>query len=440
MFRTAIPSLLTVLLLALPARASWVNQMGNGDSNSSYIGVGAAGSSLAATCGFVSSGSSPQVLYARTTTGDMWSEGGGFTGYGAALEFASETVGFIGGLIGKVWRTTDGGSSWVELPEATVGGGTMMDSEFVADIGISPDGQTIWIFGGSGKCAYSTNQGSTWSKIDVSIPADTSVTAGAVLGDNVWLVGGISPEEPVEGSDFEDPVPGHAASAGFVAYSSDGGSTFETISSGLEYELTEVSFVNPAEGWASAGTYQEGGAAIGRTIDGGETWEFIEIADFPEGEVVGVGMGASLIPAACLYVEFFGREVGVAVCTTATYEFDGSTGLFVTEDGGDTWDLQPGYKDAFPNQLMAASAVLDASMADCHRGWLVGAGKIIQRWDNDDPDLDCEQGGAPSDETPEDVGDPGGDTGDGDGGCGCSTLGGAARTTSLFAGILSILL
>lgn len=438
MSRYALTVLAAAFLLALPARASWVNQMGNGDSNSNYIGVGAASAQLAATCGFVNSGSTPTVLWARTTNGDMWSEGGGFTGYGAALEFASEDVGFIGGLLGKVWRTTDGGMSWVEIPDAMVGGGTLMDSEYVADIAVSPDGQTVWIIGGTGKCSYSADQGATWSKVEVSIPADTGVTAGAVVGDSVWIVGGVPMEEPTEGSDFEDPTPGNPASDGFVMYSEDGGGSFDTLTSGLEYELTEVSFVNPAEGWASAATFLEGGAAIGITIDGGETWDFVEIDDFPESEVVGINMGASVVPAGCIHVRFYGREVGTAVCTTSTYEFDGSTGLFLTTDGGETWEIQAGYKDAFANQLVAASAVNDVSMADCHRGWLVGAGKIIQRWDNDDADLDCEQGGAPTEETPDDVGDQDGDeAGGGDGGCGCSATGqGAPSLLSLLFSIL----
>jgi len=425
MWRFFLITLLISSLFSAPASASWLNQLGNGDSNASYIGVGAAGPSRAAACGYVNTGSSPQVLYATTSTGDSWSEGGGFAGYGAALEFASESVGFIGGLIGKVWRTTDGGASWIELPEATVGGGTMMDSDFVADIAISPDGQTVWVLGASGECAVSDDQGNSWSKVELDLLAGTSITAGALLGDSVWIVGGTSPEEPVEGSDFEDPSPGHPAGDGFVLYSADGGDSFDLLASGLEHQLTEVSFVNPAEGWAAAATYLEGGAAIARTSDGGESWELIQIDGFPDGEVVGVGMGASTVPAGCSFVEFFGREVGVAVCTTATFDSDGSTGLFLSVDGGESWEHQLGYKDSFPNQLIAAGEVIDTAMVDCHRGWLVGEGKIIQRWDNDDADLDCEQGGAPSEDVPEDLAEQDDGSSDGDD-CGCTTPGAAA--------------
>jgi len=424
-------------LAASPALATWTNQMGNGDSNTMFLAVAAGSASAACATGYINSGQSPQVLYARTVTGDAWSEGG-FTGYGGAMAFADESVGFIGGIIGKVWKTTDGGGSWVEIPEATVGGGTLMDSEYVADIAVSPDGQKIWIIGGGGLCAYSTDMGATWTKTEIALPGgEVAVTAGAVLGENVWIVGGIPAEAPVEGSDYEDPTPGHAASNGFVLHSGDGGATFETVASDLDQLLTEVSFINPAEGWASAATFTEGGAAVGYTSDAGATWSFAEVPDLPEDEVFGVGMGASLVPAGCSFVEFFGREVGVAVCTTATFEFDGSTALFLSTDAGASWELQPGYRASFATQMMSVSEIFDVAMADCHRGWLVGAGKVIQRWDNDDSSLDCLQGGAPSEEDiPEDIADPEG--GSAEDGCGCEAAGGSVAG-SLLAIIASVL-
>ncbi len=415
------------------AGASWVNQMGNGDSNSIYLAAGAApGASVACAAGWVNTGSSPQVLFARTDNGDNWTEGG-FNGYAGALAMVDNSIGFMGGILGKVWKTTDGGVSWVEIPEATLGGGTLTDSEFIADIVVSQNGQTVLIVGLSGLIAISLDQGSTWDKEEVSVPSGGSLTAGAVIGENIWFVGGTPSEEPTEGDDWEDPTPGHAGGDGFVLYSDDGGSSFDTIASNLEYELTDVSFVNPLEGWASASTSTEGGAAVGKTSDGGETWDFVSVPDFPEGEVFGVAMGASLVPAGCSGVEFFGREVGVAVCTSATFEADGATGLFLSTDGGASWEIQPGYKDAFASQMASMATIFDMAMIDCHRGWLVGGGKVIQRWDNDDQSLDCSQGGAPTEDVPDDLADPDASDGRGDD-CGCALVG----ATSLNSFILAI--
>ena len=211
---------------------------------------------------------------------------------------------------------------------------------------------------------------------------------------------------------------------GFVVRSDDGGAGFAEIANGLEFELSAISFVNPDEGWAAASKYTEGGAAIGVTTDGGETWEFVQPPDLPDDEIVGSAMGASGVLAGCNGVRFFGRLVGVAHCTTATFESDGSTGLFLTDDGGATWVTLAGYKAAFSMQLAAASTILDMAAPDCTRAWLVGEGKVIARWENDDETMDCEAGGAPSDDAPADNAV----SGAADDGCGCAAAGATATS------------
>jgi photosystem II stability/assembly factor-like uncharacterized protein len=422
------------LLAASSADASWTMQQCNGDQNTTYISVGAGSTAAAAAMGYIQSGGNTEVLYSRTSDGDAWVEGG-FTFYGAVVEFADPSVGYMGGLFGKVWRTIDGGATWAEIPEATVGGGTIADSETVADVAVSDDGATVWIIGATGRCSHSEDGGTTWTKIDVALPSGDglAVTAGAIRGETIWLVGGKPMAAPTEETDTEEATPGNPASGGFVLRSDDAGAGFAEIANGLEFELSAISFVNPDEGWAAASTYVEGGAAIGITADGGETWEFVTLPDLPDDEVVGLAMGASGVLAGCNGARFFGRQVGVASCTTATFESDGSNGLFLTKDGGETWAVETGYKASFPNQLAAASAIADMAAPDCTRAWLVGEGKVIARWDNDDTSLDCEQGGAPSDDA------PAGDDDDGAGadrGCGCAAAG---KTATLGVSLLSLL-
>jgi photosystem II stability/assembly factor-like uncharacterized protein len=338
----------------------------------------------------------------------------------------------MGGLFGKVWRTIDGGASWAEIPEAALAA-SMSDAVAVVDVEIADGGAVVWIVGGTGKCAHSEDGGATWSTVQAALPAGEglAVTAAAIRGGSVWLVGGTPMAEPTDDG-TGNTTPGSPAGNGFVLRSDDAGATFATVASGLAYALTDVSFVNPAEGWAAAATYAEGGAAVGYTDDGGATWDFAAPPDLPDEEVVGLAMGATGALAGCLGVRFFGREVGVALCTTRTFEFDGSNGLYLTTDGGATWAIQSGYKAAFPGQLMAASALVDTAFVDCHAGWVAGEGKVIARWDNDDAALDCEAGGAPGDDVPADVGGGGGARGD----CGCAATGSPASAGGLLSRLL----
>ncbi len=419
------------LLAAHPARAAWTLQQSTGSQDAVYASVGAGSAAVAAAVGIDNSQGNSQVMYAHTLDGETWAATG-FTGFASAVELADASVGYAGGLIGKVWRTNDGGSTWTELPAAEIGG-TMMDGEAIVDIAIADAGATVWIIGATGRCSHSEDSGATWTRIDVPLPADgLAVTAGDVRGGTIWLVGGLPMVAPTEATDTDSGSAGTPASAGFVLRSDDGGATFDTIASGLDHELTDVSFVNPAEGWAAAATYAEGGGAIGVTSDGGETWELTALPDLPVEEIAFASMGASTVLGGCGSVRFFGRQVGVASCTTKTFENDGMNALYLTTDGGGTWTLQAGYKAMFANQMAAANAISDAAFPDCHRGWLVGAGKIIMRWDNDDASLDCAAGGAPGDDVPDDVGGAGGSRGD----CGCAAIGAGAGAGSVLGALL----
>jgi photosystem II stability/assembly factor-like uncharacterized protein len=428
--------ILAIALLASPAaRAAWTLQQGNGDQNTIYVSAGAGSPSVAAAMGYNNSSGNTQVLYSRTEDGDTWVEGG-FAQLGSTVEFTDASTGYMGGLLGKVWRTADGGATWAELSDAIVGG-TLADAETIVDIAFSDDGLVLLIIGATGRCSYSEDGGTTWTRIDVDLPAgeDLAVTAGAIRGERIWLVGGRTMTAPTEAAYTEEAAPGNPASSGFVLRSEDSGASFSAVASGLDYQLADISFVNPDEGWSAAATFTEGGGAIGITSDGGETWEFVSPPDLPEDEIAFAAMGASTVLGACLRVSFFGRLVGVAGGTPRPVEYDGANGLYLTTDGGATWVIQTGYKAAFTSQLVAMSAIIDTAFPDCHRGWLVGEGKVIMRWDNDDTALDCAMGGAPGDDLPEDAADSGSASD-----CGCAEPGAAERSGfGLVSALLSLI-
>jgi photosystem II stability/assembly factor-like uncharacterized protein len=435
----AVAAALAAGTVSTPLLAGWTYQQGNGNEDDNLLAVGAGSGTAACAAGFSQAGGNPSPLFFRTIDGETWSAGG-FQGYGGAIEFIDGTTGLLVNMFGAAFRSTDGGAGWIALPEANLGAGTMMDGDYPADIAISVSREAIWIVGGTGKCAYSGDGGQTWTKTAVEIPGtDASLTAAAVVGETVWLAGGRA-SAPDEVDPFtEEVIPGHAAGAGFVLRSDDGGQTFQTVASNLAYAVNDVSFVNLDEGWLAGGTHAEGGAILGFTTDGGATWATAAPPDFPDEECF-VGMGASVVPGTCWKVAFFGRQVGVALCTTATWELDGSNGLFLTDDGGATWGHQAGYRASVPGEGMTElalvnSPIYDMSFPDCHRGWLVGRGKIIMRWDSDDQAMDCQAGGAPSEEEAPDDEDDAGE--DGSGSCGCAAAGEGGRS---LAGLLLSLL
>jgi photosystem II stability/assembly factor-like uncharacterized protein len=421
-----------VLLAAPPSYAAWTLQQSTGSQDTTYISVGAGSTAVAAAVGLDNSQGNTQVIYAHTLDGDAWIDGG-FTQWASALEFADASIGYAGGLIGKVWQTLDGGSTWTELPAAAVGG-TVADGEAIADVAIAEGGAIVWIVGSNGRCSHSEDFGATWARIDVPLPAGDGlqITAAEIRGGTIWLVGGLPMVEPTEATDTDSGSAGAPASSGFVLRSEDGGAAFDEVASGLEYALNDVSFVNPAEGWAAAAKYTDGGGAIGVTTDGGETWDFSGLPALPEEEIAFAGMGATTAVGACVRAQFFGRQVGVASCTTQTFENDGINALFLTTDGGASWALQAGYKAMFANQMASVNPIMDIAFPDCHRGWLAGSGKIIMRWDNDDAALDCAAGGAPGDDVPDDVGGSGSSRD----GCGCTAIGADGGAGSLLGALL----
>jgi photosystem II stability/assembly factor-like uncharacterized protein len=438
MFRAGLMfPLLTLLFAVLAPRAADAEFTLQSSADQSYVYTGAAARNLTEGCaaGFHQLSQSAEPLF------DCFGTGGGvqpgaFGGWALSLEFADEQRGYAGTIFGLLFETTDGGASWQEVPSAALSSG-MSDMVEVTDIAVSLDGQLVVAAGSDGRLASSGDGGASWERVDLSLPSGTAIEAVSVVGEQIWIGGGVAPAAPVD--DEFDPDPGHPGSGGFVLHSDDGGGHFETLVSGLAHCVRDLSFVNPAEGWYAGGTADNAGetasgALIGFTADGGQSWDTVAPPNLSEEEVAGSAMGATGLLAECRRVRFYGREVGLALCTTATFEYDGTPGLYLSLDAGRTWEHQPGYKDQFSNPLFAANEAIDLAAPDCRGGWIVGEGRLVMRWEADDQSIDCESGGAPGDEVPEDLAEEGSGGG---GNCGCSAIG---RQTAGALGALIALL
>jgi photosystem II stability/assembly factor-like uncharacterized protein len=109
---------------------------------------------------------------------------------------------------------------------------------------------------------------------------------------------------------------------GVILYSHDGGQTWQPQTSGYQYTLSSVSFVDERNGWAVGGTtipytHRSEGIVL-RTTDGGAQWQRVN---------------APLLPR-LVHVQFFDTEHGIAIGETSP---SCASGLFVTQDGGRTW-------------------------------------------------------------------------------------------------------
>jgi photosystem II stability/assembly factor-like uncharacterized protein len=426
--RTAAAALLGALLsMGAPARATFTNQQINGDQNTHYLAAGAAGGTMACAGGFIQSGGNVSMLFSCTSDGVTWSAVS-FGGLTTTMTFADASKGYLGTATGASYQSADGGFSWQKIPAASVAS--------VADIATTTDGQTVFVLASGGAYAYSADGGVTWKKGKAAIPGG-EVSAGSVdvVGQNVWIAGGDFGELPQDDG-TGNVTPGRPPGSGFLMVSTDGGASFTSLATGLPYCVFDVNFVNSKEGWIAGGGATQGSAVVGWSTDGGATFTSITPPPLPDSE--------RLMPkqtkgdlGSCKRIKFFGRNVGLALCSSGTLESDGYTGLYMTKDGGRTWEVQPGYREGFGknknNILIVGAKPNDMAMPDCKGGWIVGDGKLIQRWDADDQSIDCAAGGAEGDEPTGDggVGDGGSGGGGGVDACGCEAPGRVIGSGSL---------
>lgn len=121
-----------------------------------------------------------------------------------------------------------------------------------------------------------------------------------------------------------------------VFFTSDGGQHWH--SSMIPAAMPrQISFVDALHGWLLAGWHQPGGAAepvsVFRTIDGGQSWKSVSTALFSDTTPPG-------------HLPYGGQKTGISFLNTSTGWVTGTASLaaqswlYITHDGGSTWQQQ----------------------------------------------------------------------------------------------------
>ena len=287
------------------------------------------------------------------------------------------------GIGPRVGRTSDGGASWewivTEINQSMFWLDVDMATNevgYVAGVGVFASG-----------AAKTTDGGSTWTTIE-PIPGVHFASAWndvfALDEDRVWYAGTVG---------------GLVGTSDGVAYSTDGGATFQFTDPGSGSYAKSIFFIDENTGWLTSGEFpdDEGGGqyygVIQRTTDGGASWTtqfttssytayWLHFTDAQNGWVVGQGLTGSVIfhtndggnswdtqtlPNGSNLnlgsVQMFDPLHGWAVGWTPG-AFNPIVALYETHDGGVNW-----VRDAF----QPPHGPIQISMVDEHKGWCVGA-------------------------------------------------------------------
>ncbi len=211
------------------------------------------------------------------------------------LSFIDEANGYIAGQAGYIRKTGDGGQTWQEIT-----------SGVATDIFTLHAQNNHAIFGGAKGVVATSDDGENWT-VRASVPQDTrDVYAVYTFGQgNSWALGAVKDAN---------------AAAFFINHSSDG-ATFLPVAGdyGVYPALHEVAapsrdvaYVVGAEG------------AIGKTLDGGDTWRWQHFqTEFP--------VAPTITGISCPTVDD---------CWIAGQVSHNPGFLYVTHDGGATWERQ----------------------------------------------------------------------------------------------------
>ena len=237
----------------------------------------------------------------------------------AAVSFPDRAIGTV---VGGIYRTTDGGQSWV-MQESPLGDGLYSDLVFT-------DENTGTIVGDEGTILRTTDGGETWIAQDGGTDATlrgvsfADASNGVVVGDEGAILrttdGGASWAAQESGSDsalfgvwLSDTETATAVGAeGTILRTTDGGASWEPQDSGTQASLRAVSFASTDTGVAVGGD-----GLILRTTDGGGTWAELD------------GFGTEPLND----VWFADANVGTIVGNAGT--------ILRTTDAGATWVHEP---------------------------------------------------------------------------------------------------
>jgi photosystem II stability/assembly factor-like uncharacterized protein len=193
-----------------------------------------------------------------------------------AVQFLSDSVGWVVGESGRILKTTNGGLSWNIQ-------NTVTPYDLYAINFISPT--TGWVTGFQGTMLKTTDGGATWNVQNSSTTSTlyslffSSASAGWAAGVNgtiakttdggaTWSHQSIGSNQPFFSVTFTSPVVGFAVGAfGLMYKTTNGGTSWGPVVSGTNLSLYGLQFTSSLNGWACG----EFGSII-KTTNGGASW------------------------------------------------------------------------------------------------------------------------------------------------------------------------
>ncbi|MGV0809543.1 YCF48-related protein [Mycolicibacterium setense] len=210
--------------------------------------------------------------------------------YLRSVGFASATRGWVGTTTPgrQLLQTADGGATWTEvadLPDLAppfVCGLSVVSESVVYASGTNDPGMPVRVM-------RTIDGGATWQANDMSDHATILIDIYFTDTDTGWVVGGKAalptPPIPHDPRSHIKPV---------ALHTTDGGQTWTNTVEGLTDQLPlgewgwKIHFIDDHVGFISLENFSQ--AAILKTVDGGQTWNRIEVQD-PQGNVNLEGIG-----------------------------------------------------------------------------------------------------------------------------------------------------
>jgi photosystem II stability/assembly factor-like uncharacterized protein len=183
-----------------------------------------------------------------TTGGTMWSNSNSGIPNNinmSDIQFLDENTGYctggVGSISGKVYKSTNGGTSWTQVFDTT---GTGFRALFFAN------SNTGWVAGANGVVKYTSNGGTSWQSRNVNISSLTDVFA---FSEDVVIITGFG-------------------SAGSIVRSTNGGQSWIFTSVPSDFaDVRFVAFTNVTTGYMG-GLKFGGNGVMGKTTNGGLNW------------------------------------------------------------------------------------------------------------------------------------------------------------------------